>query len=72
MTTYFGLRMHTTLPLGDMEAWAEDNCIGAFRLQIEDIQPDLRHKTVRLYFEQPDDRDAFKAAFHALSQAVEA
>ena len=63
MSLHTGLKFKTSAPISAIEDWLEANCQGEWDVEIEAISTELRQKSVAVYFETEDDREAFKAAY---------
>lgn len=63
MTLHTGLKFKTSAPIDKLEDWLEKNCEGEWDLDIEAISTQLQQKSVAIYFETEEDRDAFKTAY---------
>ncbi|MCW8915538.1 MAG: hypothetical protein OQK24_06755 [Magnetovibrio sp.] len=63
MTLHTGLKFKTSAPIAKLEDWLENNCNGEWDLDIEAISTQLQQKSVAVYFETEEDRDAFKSAY---------
>jgi len=66
MTLHTGIKFKTSAPINVIEDWLEANCQGEWDVDIEAISTQLRQKSVAVYFETDNDRDAFKAAYKDL------
>lgn len=63
MTLHTGIKFKTSAPINAIEDWLEANCEGEWEVDIEAISTALKQKSVAVYFETDEDRDAFKAAY---------
>lgn len=63
MTLHTGIKFKTSASIEVIEDWLEANCKGEWDVDIEAISTGLRQKSVAVYFETDDDREAFKAAY---------
>lgn len=63
MTLHTGLKFKTSAAIETIEDWLDANCKGEWDVDIEAISTELRQKSVAVYFETDEDRDAFKAAY---------
>lgn len=67
MTLHTGLKFKTSAPISVIEEWLEANCNGEWDVDIEAISTELKQKSIAVYFENEDDRDAFKAAYKSFT-----
>lgn len=67
MTLHTGLKFKTSAPINVIEDWLEANCKGEWDVSIEAISTELKQKSIAVYFESEDDRDAFKAAYKSFT-----
>ena len=56
----FGVRVTTSRPLAELEAWLSSNCRGRWSLHFEGLAEDMAQKVVSLYFKEESDRQCFK------------
>ena len=67
MTLHTGLKFKTSAQINVIEDWLDANCKGEWDVDIEAISTALRQKSIAVYFENEDDRDAFKAAYKSFT-----
>jgi len=67
MTLHTGLKFKTSAQINVIEDWLDANCKGEWDIDIEAISTELRQKSVAVYFEKEDDRDAFKASYKSFT-----
>jgi len=67
MTLNTGLKFKTSAQINVIEDWLEANCKGEWDVEIEAISTELRQKSIAVYFESEDDRDAFKDAYKSFT-----
>lgn len=67
MTLHTGIKFKTSTPISAIEDWLEANCKGEWDIGIEDITTGLGQKSVAVYFETDDDKEAFKQAYKSLT-----
>jgi len=67
MTLHTGLKFKTSVQINVIEDWLDANCKGEWDIDIEAISTELRQKSIAVYFENEDDRDAFKASYKSFT-----
>lgn len=67
MTLHTGLKFKTATPLSSIEDWLDKNCKGEWEVEIEAISTSLGQKSIAVYFETEEDKEAFKAVYKTLS-----
>ena len=67
MTLHTGIKFKTSASISAIEDWLEGNCKGEWDVEIEAIASALNKKTVTIYFETDQDRDAFKGVIKSFS-----
>jgi len=63
MALHTGLKFKTSASTTAIEDWLTGNCKGEWDLEIKDLSTSLGQKTMAVYFETEEDRDAFKVAY---------
>jgi hypothetical protein len=58
-----GVKIKTSTSVQQIESLLESICAGDWDVSIESIASDLSKKEIAVYFEQAQDKEAFKAAF---------
>lgn len=58
-----GVKIKTSTSVQQIESLLENICTGDWDVSIEAIEPDLSKKEIAVYFEQAEDKEAFKKAF---------
>ncbi|MBM3565855.1 MAG: hypothetical protein FJX42_07070 [Alphaproteobacteria bacterium] len=61
--TIHGIEYVTTESLSSVQNWLEERCQGRWSLALEAMDSDRVKKTVRILFENPDDKQIFMANF---------
>lgn len=67
MTLHTGIKFKTSAPISAIEDWLEANCKGEWDVDIEAIATGFGQKSVAVYFETDDDKEAFKQAYKSIS-----
>ena len=66
MTLFTGIKFKTSASVRALEDCLEANCNGEWEVEIESISTALKQKSVAVYFETDEDRDAFKVAYKTI------
>ncbi len=61
--TVHGIEYVTADPLSRAQEWLEENCQGRWSLALESMDPDRVRKTIRILFEDQNDKQMFLIAF---------
>lgn len=67
MTLHTGIKFKTSTPISVIEDWLEENCQGEWDVDIEAISTGLGQKSVAVYFETDEDKEAFKQAYKSFT-----
>jgi len=67
MTLHTGLKFKTSAPISVIEDWLDAHCKGEWDLDIESISTALGQKSIAVYFETENDKDAFKEAYKSFT-----
>ena len=62
----YAVLFKTGIPVSDLEDWLGANCQSSWSMVLEDMEPGLKSKTLRIMFETPDDRERFKASANSI------
>ncbi len=58
-----GVKIKTSYSVEQIENLLENVCAGDWDVSIESIAPNMGKKEIAVYFEQAEDKEAFKQAF---------